>query len=605
MKDLTSTDKDNIERGISYHQIKRIDSIEALFKPYTSKATLSNTFEFDKKDNPSKKFKLFKNLLGKNLIKSCIFSFFSMLLLSLMALCFMFISFSDINASEDIIKNSSLNTASLVAHKKVNGECEATAIQKLTDKQEQFINQYESYYIISASVGTNGCMANNGSTLAPQHFRGGLYASSPIGSIVTNLDFIQNIFFDGKEADIEYADEIKKEGVYITDFTYDSIKRGFPGASRKACLGSTSLLHGYVNGIINTDYYDKFSTVFTDFCTDNCNIEDYEKVYDYISNYLSYTYVLEDYETFKNAYIESSSYNAAYNSFNFSLPINDTNLDVTIGSTIVASDSIDEDTISFSYTQLNKLTGASMDANYYQKIIGDGLHEITFANCLNETITCNLKIKLYDNSNIIAQANPKLIQKLKGNNVFKFGALFKNKNDATKLFNANKDSNLRFVSLKCENSLRLKTNIAPYKNLFAMFGVLLIFLSVLSIFYISYSSVKSNHYNIGVLKAIGMSSRNLYHTYFINLFFQAMFCLFFYTIFIFSLAKIANNILVSSIAKLFEETISFLNITIFDVTNKIYFGFLLLIAVILSLGMLIPIFKIKKINPIDIIRNKY
>lgn len=238
----------------------------------------------------------------------------------------------------------------------------------------------------------------------------------------------------------------------------------------------------------------------------------------------------------------------------------------------------------------------------WNSILGDEIRTIKLTTGYKKEYEVKAKVKVWED---VSSFGVNIVDEIKKNNFFVYEAMFENKSDAIEVYKQFNDENIRVYFASLQNVERVLTFCDPYKDLFRFLEIVLLVACVVFVFYMSYSSVKRNTYNIGVLKAFGMSIKDLYGVYFINLAMQLIFCIIFDTIFLNLFTVLANKFLITGITNIYGSAMSSLAFNIFSLTPLTYLYNILMVVVILLAGMIIPILKIKNIKPIDIIRNKY
>ena len=141
-----------------------------------------------------------------------------------------------------------------------------------------------------------------------------------------------------------------------------------------------------------------------------------------------------------------------------------------------------------------------------------------------------------------------------------------------------------------------------FYDLFSFFEILLVLLIVVFLTSYSIRSVKSNYYQIGVIKAIGGRSGDISAIYTAQTALLTIFVCILTYLGAFFLVDVANNILIESFTRITNAGIESIDIISFDigiVTAVISLTFVLSIA-----STIAPLLALVRIKPINIIKAK-
>lgn len=152
---------------------------------------------------------------------------------------------------------------------------------------------------------------------------------------------------------------------------------------------------------------------------------------------------------------------------------------------------------------------------------------------------------------------------------------------------------------------KLASFISSYASLFQFLSYFILSATLLLFLYMSYESVKRKTYQIGVFKALGLSNRDLYGVYLFNLALQIVLSATFYMLFANVLSLSANAVLVSAIEIKTGYGSYLAGINIFALGLSVALLSLGIMLLALFIGVFIPLWNIRKIKPVEIIRNKY
>lgn len=254
---------------------------------------------------------------------------------------------------------------------------------------------------------------------------------------------------------------------------------------------------------------------------------------------------------------------------------------------------------------LNKITNKIYTADKWNEILEGKSITMSFENYLGDSFTYEFKeLKCNDKHQSFFIGKQALHDLLKMSIKYYGGNVY-DKSKAKELYKKYYNGQIRVNLSKITGAETLSSFFSSYSDLFKFISFVVLICSVVLFFYISYDSVKRKKYEIGILKAFGASSRNLYSIFLINLFFEIVFSLIFYTILINIFTVSCNNILITALIEKTNYGELYNNVVVFNLTKNIVIVDLLIMCVCFLIGAIVPLLKIKNIKPIDIIRNKY
>ena len=148
----------------------------------------------------------------------------------------------------------------------------------------------------------------------------------------------------------------------------------------------------------------------------------------------------------------------------------------------------------------------------------------------------------------------------------------------------------------------LNQSVNMFYELFSLFEILLVILIVVFLASYSIRSIKSNYYQIGVIKAIGGRSSDISKIYTAQTaLLTILVCILTY-IGAFYLVDVANDVLIASFVKITSTAIGSINIIEFD--PKIVILTIAISFVLSMLSTIAPLLALHRIKPINIIKAK-
>jgi ABC-type lipoprotein release transport system permease subunit len=148
----------------------------------------------------------------------------------------------------------------------------------------------------------------------------------------------------------------------------------------------------------------------------------------------------------------------------------------------------------------------------------------------------------------------------------------------------------------------LNQSVSMFYELFSLFEILLIILIVVFLASYSIRNIRSNYYQIGVIKAIGGRSSDISKIYTAQTtILTIVVCILTYFGALY-LVDVANDILIESFTRITKSAIGTINIITFDIKIVLY---TMLTAFLLSmLSTVIPLLTLHRIKPVNIIKAK-
>lgn len=627
IRDLNNNEFYAINNEIHQFKIQNIRPISDLFYNVSSSQNLPIRDNVNLENSKLKSHnlhKLFRNLMKKNFKKSAFLSLISMILISLFSLCVMLINFD----SSAIYKVE--DTPTLLYMKGVKDESDEydyTRLGKITEEDQETISENSSdyYYTRNRSFkygkDTQDYYAYGDISSISSTFQY-LYSGKEYGIAVLTKEQYKEIFSLDEIEFISEAQTYNNAGIYITDYQADAMVF-HQGVEINDLIGQVTSTYNnkyYVNGIIKTNYKEKFSDIFSladethNYVTKKLDIskERMTEFLTYVHNYYAVSYTFE--ENFPTLFSNSDVCN--YIRFqNLALRADDSAEYINVEDPYCTfwfgqfiADSLKRKLGDYEIHLPTVVARSTFGANFSDEELNNYLashkFKMKFGNSNNDIYEADVTISFGNSSNHI-YCGEKLAHELLNFTLYRTHVNLLDKNNVLTLLNKLEGSGFTSYSTSINEIKRIDETIQTYSDLFKFIALILLISSVCFMLYLNYDSVKKKNYDIGVLKAIGLPISDLYKVYLLNILYQFIFSLIFYFAFVFLFKYIANNILLNSLLKIFTSYTGTLDFSIFNYTITNTIIDLSIISLTSLIGIFIPIFKIKNIKPIDIIRCKY
>ena len=437
-----------------------------------------------------------------------------------------------------------------------------------------------------------------------------LYVSETIGTLETTKEYAQKLL--GLEELKIYTGNVqyKPSGMYITDYIADAlIASEKHGSDYDQLLGysyeSSRWWWGYINGIIITDYKTKYKDIIEQIQTEY-RIDEYSdemiEFMDYISQGLAITYSFEkDYVSTFNAYDSTKNFK-----YNYRLAINGVDVSSSVpyvgpGSTY--NYNINKGEVYMNYLVYNQIFKTKYTPETISEFVPHTMNfkatgfydEVEFERTL--TIA---KIGNYSSPNIMLDEETHNEYKKEFTSCI---GLYIDGENIEEAIDVAINNDYVTNSIRMAAVQTMTKAVSVFNGFFNLIVGMLICSCVFVIMSFGIKNVKSNMYEIGVLKALGCKFSRfviifILHTLIINIILFGISVFGFYTF-----SGLANTILTESLKQLAPNYIVInLNFLKFD------FGLIvkdnILISVISFIATLVPMIILKRIKPIAIIKAK-
>ena len=645
--------KDNLEsinEGIKEGNVKSIKSRKDLFVPYKEKegAFVKKTYA-NRHISLKKSFELMNKLLKRQFFKIGLFAFVGAVLSSMFAVCFVFV-----NYTPEIVYSQVAEQAKFVSNtfrKNTQDSYYPTGVELFTERDFQTIRNTvggeefstlvnaHPFWSDSSSFENNNYPVYDGSSIS--YFFSildrSLYAKESVGVLVTNETFFKQRYSQDEITYLAKADEIKPEGVYLTDFIIDQyIERKGLSTTYADYLGQLTMNvsnthkvnRNYVNGVLKTDYKERFKPVLDELNrlreTYPGGLKTYQEsaefrqyLFDIYSDYLcgysfdqNYLTAFTSSKTRSYARAASAVYTIMYNEEEVAIHDYRNN---SIGNPGVTSRF---------YNFLGEESDESSGTIYYpanilNSIFVNNLTPEQWMATLGEN--CKIKVKLYNTttSKVAFEKSYKLVATSTNNIMMSSQDVVE---DISKVVIGYSDitftnlANVRHVFSKIAAKGFLSYNISPsfpkhittgvemYVDLFKILLAFALIALLAVVAFVSYNNVRRFTYEIGVTKSLGASLVDVFKIFSLQELYMLIMTIVMAIIGTFIATFMSNYVLKSTFnaGRIVEYDI---NILIVDF--KVILVVVGIIILTSLLAMIIPFISMKRLKPISILKSKY
>ena len=624
--------KDDKIKGLCSNYINFIDTDNSNIRPESVERNLKSRCHCHK---------TIAKLFNRNQTKNIVFSFITSIVLALYSIC---ISLSSFSVDPYISENYSADKKIQVLQKSViddEGALSFYFYNKIMDEdfsklenvyKGSYYKKYKYYFpCVSYSYDSNSLSNVAYDSINFNKF----YPKSANNLVVTNKEYLLSLL-ETNSSTLNIIENPKgkrsdDKSIYVTDFIADSYLYnekllGKVTNYNRFFTNFNSKYHGYVNGIIQTNYRQECEPLMNELLNNkNKKISvnsNNIKILDRMLNVYAPTYAfdegfVENYKVDVDTYYIKIGYNISFSSSksNFDLSCKSISFDESIkDDEVVVADSIG-----------NYFSSSYIDSNDLQNQINkEGSFNLEIKNSIQGDIACNANFSLskeinkvtlssiYKKTNTINSKKSTAIIYLSKNN---FDALRNNDffpttiyiEDVSQINNVKtilEDCSFTFASFLYRPIINVTKGVARFSTIFAIFKyVSLITVCSILIYYL-FDLVNSEKYNIGIIKSLGVRNRDICYELTIKIILFSISTSILYAFTYYALAKASTKAILSSYGKLSPFNYDAILHNIVKFTPSIYVFIATSLLVFSLITSLITLIKLMKIKPTTIIKNK-
>ena len=642
---------DNVSK-LEKEEIERINANLGSIKAIQPIKRLTKTAEVDEKEHKfdfvsskfkhllSNSFSFFKHgLVGLSLI-----SLFSGALVATQGMARNLTKFE----ASTVIENSmvSNNEKTLImqkAYKNNRDRVKSTYISKITDEDRNSLNSskykdeyYELInYSLPLSLSSDDLIRQKYPTVSSN--LKDIYANESYGVLVTEIDYVKQVLGDFELLGGSLESQ-PSYGIYITDYLADSIMyHQTKYTSYSELIGqysygtSTVDTAAYISGIIKTGYKEKYGEVIETYqlAKEEGNLAilgELEEDVDYINLIKDITSTLGIGYSF-NANFLTDCKNINARTFTrmdraklTGVILNKTQ-ELKIPSASIHKASycgvtIPERTLLVSRNAINKLLNSNYsysELNLFMPLKANVASYSAVAQVRNDVndldYKLNISIRVRDTSYSVEEekkysyiASDDLFDIFQKHALFSYAFHFKNVNHTKGIYELLNDVPFVPTSPYATTAAEIGNTVEAYNTVFVLVSLLLIVIALALIVIFSALSINKHKKDIGILKALGAKDSDVMKIFFIQIGITAIVTALIATIFEITLSKAMDSILMTVIKRLMKT--SFIPLSQIIKANPVVIILDVLMIIGFALvGAIIPFLMMKKIKPIQIIRN--
>lgn len=441
-----------------------------------------------------------------------------------------------------------------------------------------------------------------------------------LGTILVDENMIINTY--GKLEYVALNENIEPYGIYISDYVADCIllanplysKKGYDDILGYVKVSNANYTRAYVNGIINTNYKERYASLFNKFKPGVT---------------VNYTDLIED-----EGFIDFSS--EVYSLLGFNMTFNPNFKEDFIQAnflTLVAASKLNFDGTDYSQTSGNGFLDYRLQTKYQlednQIVLSLNAYNKIFdtewtTSTMKDFVPHKTRLKFYrfydyQNSNALMDTEVEIVglaslayigyvadnikQQVSSAQHMDYGLAFSGVENISKAIQISEDlfyeQNLIVVT-----SINTMTDIVNvFSPIFRLIAIVL-FVAVVFVFTsFSIKMIKAKMHDIGVLKALGSKNRTIVAIFGLQLLLVAICTCVMTGLGYLLFSNVTNNLLITSLSQLASGR-AFHDLAFVSFEWSMLTISCIIIFVLAFISLLLPMFRIRKIKPVKIIKTK-
>lgn len=445
------------------------------------------------------------------------------------------------------------------------------------------------------------------------------YYTQTTGVLVTTEEYMKKIF-----GDIVYLAKAEKQedsGVYITDYAADAIMYYSPKNFRsyQEIVGKyapyKANYYAYINGIIKTDYKEKYSEIIETLKNTDIN---QNEVLELASSKIYQQYYTDVIQNLAIAYTTNS---------NFVNDLVETGFKTWCpgGKSIFVKDNVEyisevryfenatyrskiklnDNEIIMDYSTYNKIFNTDYTLNNYNNFESQ---DVRFKYCYFYDVDSNkpvyqFDVKIVGLTNETNYISNNLFEMMLETELFTSGIYFDNLDNVTNILDTANELGFSTNSIIAASLNTMTKAVSVFSDFFLLIFIALCVCSLVVCANYGIKLVKEKKYEIGILKSIGIRNVDLEIMFGLQMGFMLIFVVAFYIIGSFLFINLANDVLVRSLSEL-APSHTIIKMEFLVINNKDLLINSLIVLVIIFASFIIPLMRLKKFKPTEIIKAK-
>ena len=442
-----------------------------------------------------------------------------------------------------------------------------------------------------------------------------IFLKESLGTMIVDEQFFIDRY--GKLEFVYKSDTISNYGVYITDYLADVILQNntqYGTKKLKDVVGKYNYsgsysISGYINGIIKTDYKQKHAELIKTIKKNGYNINKLLTSSEYLSyvsdvhDVLGYTYSFNS--DFKQDFIGNNEIPAA---IHHKLKINEKEVTYQSKSFVVYEPyfRLTGNNVYMNIERYNEIFGTNYSVSnmngFQPHIITVGIYKHYDKDCLNplDTIEVNI-IGLKEYVVGTFEVSKDLFEKFNSCALYTKGFYFDKIKDVSEVIRLSNELHYNCYNVYVDELRKMTDVVDTFISIFEIIALGLSLAIVASLVSFSSKIIRDKYHDIGILKALGSNNWTMIVIFGIQVSLIAVLTIIISTVGYYYLVSYVNDILVNALLKFTSLTI--LSNLEFIVFKPLVVLISVILIIVLSLiSLVIPFLRIRKIEPVKIIK---
>ena len=538
--------------------------------------------------------------------------FITMLFISLLFVMEMFVMFDANNSLKNTFSENPVLISSSRTLKK--GTISSSYINSIDEEKINvfYENGYQGniYKIYNNTLNMNNSSFEKNLLLTfDGQFKNG-YLPETLGLVCCDEELLLSKFgVDGEVIFLEGSLEEGKSKHIITDYIADKLilMKDYSGTADYS--GVYQKYNSSYGGIVYTGYKERYGdiieqlTIATEngtlqkYLNDNRNNKQLKSFLNEIFSCLGYTYMISnDYYNDFNGKVEYFSIGNCF----YQKDGEDAIFVSESGNTYTISKNLVSNEVSFKFTDYNTIFGTSYTEYNLNTFVPHSVKIYKCSNVIDGEKIAEYEIYIKALNNAKTYCSKEGIKNIFDLNMNCIGLMFDNIEQENIILKTANELDLIVFNQDTSKTSAIYTVISIFKGLiYFVIGLLLVF-SIVHIILYGITSIKKNSYEIGVLKSLGTKSKYINRIFLIKVFIVGLIIGGISIIGICITCLISDKLLIFAFEKVLRATL--FDLKIISISPLLIFINILLVWAVSLISSLIPILYLKKIKPLDILR---
>ena len=579
------------------------------------------------KISKSNKKKLFSIFFNRKKFSKVLTIFLSAVLISLFYVIQAFVSFdSNRSTAQDLIYNNKPSVELTKAYKPEQGTSLSNyTINYVNDNDiEAFKEVYPTgniYKMYNNTISIKSTSIDSGNIVNIKTNCDEFFIKETYGVLNCDEQFLKDLY-GNENGELEYLaicdeENIKDYGIFISDYVADSLKRyypkKYPSESYDDVLGvyvNNGLNKVYINGVFNSNYKEKYADLFNSISSSMDDLKmSNDKYIEFVTEVANYLGI---------GYNFSKDYASSIKTLEFkdlltverSCAFDENDKETYRGTMYVLRDKnkkfdLKDNEVVMSITTYNSLFNTNYTENNYKEFIP---HKYTFKKSINPNykdfrFEKELYIKALSKEKVYTTVADDMFLDFINCDVYCYALYFDNVEHSMELLKVAEERQYSFSAVASVSNIYLVTrSIEILGSFLQIIEIALLFACMFYLGSFGIRSIKSNMYEIGVIKSLGGSNKDIGKIFVVQNLIVGIGVILLSVLGMYIAAEVSNEILIQSFKTVLNTTIKSIKLVQFYPTLVVID--LMIAVVLIIVSSFIPTRFLRKVKPIDILKAK-